>query len=613
MSGRINSIMGSMLIGGFAILFAADIVYLAMGYRAAVFGLFVLLAAAWGAFHLFTAIIPPVRLEQGVPDPPPGVPESLFAADSPAVLIDAPGQGAGWINTLRHWAGPVARADAETLDGVDDRLIVAVPQQAAHALTNTDLFKKLERAAEHGAAVIVDNPGPEAARVLGLELADDTVSGRITWVDSNALGVQPAQQIADSPLCLCVRRIVNMPGVFADWMRCAEYPAVITKPHGRGVFIVTLFSWAETLTELRQGVEPALTAAAAYTPARRVPARMRANELPLADLLDVFLLGLTRRYAPVCGWWRAPDAAPGVFLVTADDDCAGARTTVVLETAGSACAPAVFLLPGQGTAEAMPARGWAAGVLWNRFPLHSWRGRLIKNSAPSVAEQIQTLERGENAPPAVARIHRQRLDGGLDHVFGALQSGGAHADATFGPGPGQQGYMFATGFPFYPQSSLGGAFAVLEAPYQVHDRSGAPAREWRDALIERMAAPPHSPVTLALQPFNLLQNGRMREAAALMIRAARDSGFAMPDMPEWIRFWNARAQSAISASMEDGALTLRIRAACGGMALDAPAAFRGKARKTVAIDGQTLSADKIKGNAVPVPQGDHVIEISYEK
>lgn len=611
-TGRINKFTTNMLIAGFAILFAADLIFMAYGFRAAIFLLFVLMAAAWGLFHLVTGIMPQVALEESVLEPPSRIPEELFSNFSHAALVDAPGQGAGWLNTLRNWIGPVARLDPESLQGLGGKLLAVLPEQSAHLLMNESLLKKLDQAAQSGAAVIIDNPTPQAARALGVELADETVSGLVTWVDSNALGDYPAQQIADSPLELSVQRVSLMPSGFADWMRCAEYPAVITQPRGRGVFIITLFPWAETLTTLRQGRDPAPSSTAAYHPWHRVSPRMRGNELPIADLLDVFMLGLVRRYAPVCGWWRHPDAAPGTFVITASDDCAGARTSVVLETAGkSSCSPTVFLMPGQGTNKAMDPAGWRPGLLWNRFPLHTWRGRVRRNPFCNISDQIKALDCAQDVPPV--RIHQQRLDGGLDHVFGALQNAGVCADATFGPGPGQQGYLFATGFPFHPQSTQGGAFTILETPYQVHDRSGAPSMEWEEALMDRMSDPPHSPLSISLHPFHLLQNRHVRETAARMVNSARDSGCALPDIASWVRFWNHRAASTVSSAMGQDVLKVEVNAQAAGMAVDVPDRIRGRARIAVSLDGQPVANETIKGNAVPVPQGAHVIEISYEK
>ena len=604
---RINKFTVSMLVWGFAAALVADIVFLALGFRGALSGMLVIVLAGWWMFHFVTTTLPQVAELDNVPAPPDTIPDDLFTAGTDAALITAT-SGAGWINSLRYFSGPVCRVAADHLAGLEGRRLVVVPEAAAAQLLCDDASRaRLEQAAEAGAAVIIDNPTPEAARALGLELAADTVTGAMTWVDSNALGPGPAQQLMDSPLPLTVHRFEKLPARWSDWMRVHGHPAVLTRPQGRGVFVVVLFPWSGTLTQLRQGGEPSLAALAGHHPWNRVPARMRDNEMPLADLLDAYLLGLIRQYVPLCGWWRHPDAAAGTVILTANDDCAGERTSVLFEALdGNGCRPTLFLLPDSGAGAAFSRLGEASpGLLWNRYPLHTFRGAVRRNAHPQVADQAQA------SGAAVARIHQQRFDGGLDAVFASMQAAGLHADASFGPGPGHQGYVFATGFPFHPVSSAGGAFSLLELPFQVHDRAGAPDREWIQDLVARALAQPYSPVCLALHPFQQLQSRPAREAAALMVRVARAGGMALSDAATCVAFWKDRARSVLASEFDGHTLTVHAHAACRGLALELPARIRGRARGPVTLDGNAVPEDALISNRLPVEPGPHTISVTY--
>lgn len=612
----------------FSCLAVADIFLFFIGVSWAGGYLAFLVASLAVCLYIIFVAFPTVAEEDAAPANGGG--PALFDGDGGAAVFIASegvsaGSGAGWVNTLTAQIGPTAISPLP--DGADalrkalaGRMIAVVPSAAVDLLIRDKASADaLFDAAADGVVVVVDNPGGEAARLIGIEPGAGTVHGFITYVYSAAMEERRAEMLSGCPCAVEVRPPVRIHGGYAEWMRVSERPAVIARQVGRGAIIATLFDYSEFCGTMRQGAaEESWTAAiTGARPHKRALRELCKNDIPYADLLDDFMAGLAARYAPVARWWPHADGAPSTLVVTCDDDFTGRKSEVALNMLKDAGASPTFFIQTQSRNfdQTLKAAGGAAkGLLWNRFGRYYYQGGFRSNARAGISDQMESLRKkcgGEKAQD-VCRVFQHRWDGGLDRVFGLMREAGVKMDSSFGPGPGRQGYVFATGFPFRPVTDAKKICGVFELPYQVHDSAGAPAPEWVDDFVDA-AAVHGSAMTLALRPRMWLQNRFVRESAIRLIRRAADAGMKFTDAGGYADFWSARASSGISWKRGEKEVAFDVEAAGGGMMLRLPDKLLGVNRSEVLMDGAAVPAEKIKDSLIAVIAGKHEIVVKFEK
>ena len=595
---------------GFALALVLDIVALLGGKAMALPFLGLILIMAWLTYKLVIELIPPVFIEAVE-----GTGDVREAGDKArgfvSVITDDPdgAAAAAWTNILNAALGSAGTMPLDDLSAEHRGCMIVVFPSSGEDNTQAGISEKILESAGAGRVVIVDDPKPDTAAALGLEILDEDISGSDFLVDGDILTAAQRKEFETMPVAPPLRAAGELPAGWAVWLRIDNHPALISKPVESGAVIISLFPLAELATRLRQGVTQAewTAAVAGPRPWHRAYLNMRRNAVPYADLLGTLIVNLMGRYAPVPAWWPHRDAAPGTLIVTAADDYSGARTRVISDIAGDV-SPTLFVLPDSDTGDAtLKDMNFSAGLLWNRSPLHGARG-LRRNPHQTLQEQLSALEqKTSSAAPGVARTYQSRLDGGPDACLAVMEQGGLAADCSFGPGPGQQGYIFATGFPFRPISDEGRAWHILELPYHLHDMSGV-RDEWLAEMLEHATENFHSPITLLLHPLNCLKSQAVRQGYKKLVDKARARGLHVAGAQDYIAFWQARQDSSLELEWDGATLAANVTVRGQGMSLALPAVYRGRTPSAVRVDGEDA---RPQGNLLPLAPGQHEIIVEF--
>lgn len=530
---------------------------------------------------------------------------------------------AAWINTLEAHYGPCAIVPPGELAGAAaGKSVIVIPSwETESVIKDKTSVEALTAIAAKGASIIIDYPSAGAAPLLGLGPEQDGISSPPSWTYPDIIPSEVAETLSKCPVPIEFKPRDFHKGGYATWLRAGDYPAVAGKAAGAGGIIITLFDYARYATKLKQGAvetgfSSAITGAATY---KLADPELHGNGAPFADILDSFICGLAGHFTPAAAWWPHPGGAKSSFILSCEDDGVGRRLEAVLDTfTKSGAAPTVFVAAGarnlKDSISAISQRSCSAGLLWNRFS-STFATPNSKSSSPgglsSQAGQINAAL-PENEPVKISRSMRLRWDGEAEDNFGLMSAAGVETDCSFGPGPREKGYIFATGFPFHPVTASGRPAKVLEIPCQLDISGGADGFQRAEEFIEN-AASHNSPVSASFSARRLIQSERAREAVKDLLETAAASGLRLTSPGAFSGFWKARASSPLSASRKGADLLIVADAKTDDMFIRVPQTMRGAGKlSSISVNGVDRPASSlIRGNLLSVAKGRAEITLTY--
>lgn len=351
---------------------------------------------------------------------------------------------------------------------------------------------------------------------------------------------------------------------------------------------------------------------------------------PLADRLEFEMLMKFRRTEPLPRWWYFPDAAPGLLLMTHDEDAYGAEQCDLLleHELEIGARSTTFLIPfprmDELWSDADVARYRDAGndlqLHWNRDAMVSgfWKVEPTKRVF-GLDEQLELLERtlGARPEPLINRNHyliweslanMRSGDSDWARTFRILHAAGVDMDSSYGPNRGGRGFVFGTGRPFYPLDTNGLVIPVLELPFVAQENWDGEDEAWWTALFETSATGGHSALACIFHPHLIV---REEAGNALWKHVyAEAERFEHPSitMSEYHAFLAARRESPLVESWQ-GSFTLRVE--CEARSDSLWLELTGDANFAATIDGEparTKTRSCCAGHRfVHVPRGAHTI------
>ncbi|MBN2126299.1 MAG: hypothetical protein JW821_18510 [Deltaproteobacteria bacterium] len=281
---------------------------------------------------------------------------------------------------------------------------------------------------------------------------------------------------------------------------------------------------------------------------------------PALDLFDQVLWGWVRDRAKIPGWWYYPDSKPGAFILTFDEDWFGKKA----RTLDGKRIPATWFVVDDSdmdreTVESLQSRNDSVQFHWNRFFLH------FNKFGPhlclrKVQDQLERIQANLGCRPRVCRIHYLMWDSDFDELFYVMKDAGIQIDSSFGPGRGQHGYRFGTGFPYAVSDSRGGAIGILEVPFQIHEPMGRASEEDLIRLLRDSEGLYHTAIVGLFHPYYCLEGSRGHGSYRAVLRYLEDANLWSTDLEGWVDFWRRRNQSEMVSSYKEGELVIEARA-----------------------------------------------------
>jgi len=396
----------------------------------------------------------------------------------------------GWYSALWQHYGSIATALSRNLspEFLAGRSVVIVPRRVAREMPSNGITA-LASFARDGGQVVLEQPGEGWERLTGVSASDDVRPARaITSVDGMGVHGRLRNHLPDVPLSGTLTPAPAMD----PWpegparLDVDSQPGLVTRRLEQGLVHTFLFEFSCTLTALQQGLPQEGMAFADDSDRELVPTSrrvadesMHTADVPYADLLELAFFQQLSEFRPLPRLWPYPGSHAGALAV-AHPSAGDLRPTLgFLDHAQNSDVPPTAFVASDRASE--PGLG-AARETGAEIGLHWIRGleRPRVNEAVGIGA-FQPIARELNLRRQAEQLERRLPEGdgvrlvrneGATHsrhwarTFRRMAAADLRVDVSYGPsGSDQHGYLFGTGFPFYPVDKQGLPLPVLELPF----------------------------------------------------------------------------------------------------------------------------------------------------
>jgi hypothetical protein len=561
----------------------------------------------------------------------------------------------GWFNSLWQHFGSFATAlnrnlSPELLAG---RSAVIVPRRVAAAMPSTGI-SALAGFARSGGQVIVEQPAEGWELLTGVSTSGK-VRQALTITSAEGLGVHGPMRkhLPDTPL---IGKLLPAPSLEAYptgpvLLEIDSQPGLTVNPLGQGHVYTSLFDFGCTVTGLQQGRPDEQmrfgrdkTVEHVRVDERAAHKRMLTSHVPYADLLERAVFHRLSQVRPMPRLWMFPGQSAGALMLSHPTPqnvraAIGYADWARKHEVGST----VFVAPDIVTpteAALLRETGAEIGLLWVLGHARDPAVEAVGVGAIKPIERELALSEQRDllsmAVPGDEDIEFGRVEDSLfrndwDTTFRQLRAAGLEVDNSFGPtDPEHFGYLFGTGFPYYPIDNRGLPLPLLEFPFVLQGKNATVARLER--MLVNSEAYFHQSLVLSL-PSNAMRTEpspgillTFRNAFAL----AQEYKHWLTSIGDFYDFLSARRQSVLTSqwSQKNRRLTIsvnllgaRVRSVEGGAipGVAFPRTWDNEEVERVVVDGEDISTRDLvtSGSSferiVKVGPGRHTISVFYRE
>lgn len=579
----------------------------------------------------------------------------LLFPDSPAAdatNLDELDCSYAWFNALWREYGSFATALTRDLSPeiLAGRSVVIVPSRVARNMPTAGI-KLLSEFARRGGQLVLETPTEAWSSISGVS-GDGKVRKalKITSVDGLNVHGPLRKHIGNMPLH---GRLISSPplDVYPTGPMLLEVdgqPGWIQLDHEEGRVHSFLFNVGCSIVAVQQGT-PTRDMSFGTRPEPIIPSSARANttllqaDAPVVDLFTRAIFERLSQFRPLPRLWLYPGNHSGALMMThpaANDPRAAFGFAQGAAQADRSAT--VFVASDRFTAvhaQIADELNADTGLLWiqghSRPPVVEPVGigglRPLANELGLDAQFTRlNLALPANRPLRVVRIENSRWENDWSGTFQKLAASRVRLDNSFGPtAPDQYGYLFGSGFPFYPLDDRGLPFPLLEQPFVLHADSLTRTR--LSNYLENSAALFHQPIVV-----NLPADSMRTSPSPGILLAFRDAfelakkhDHWVTNLGEFLDFLGTRRKSILTSRWDSQARTLTITVnllgipsesvpggAFAGIAI--PRTYLGEEIESVVLDDQDVplrhvatvgaSTDRI----VKVGGGRHTIQVNYK-
>ncbi len=585
----------------------------------------------------------------------------LLLPDAPAAragALDELDCSYGWYNSLWQFYGSFATALTRNLspEFLAGRNAVIVPRRVARAMPATGVTA-LSEFVRQGGQLILEQPGSGWGQLTGVNRATGSPqpARNITSVEGLAARGRMRTHLPDVPLA---GRLT--PAAPADpWpagptlLDVNGQPGLLANRVGQGRVYTFLFEFGCTITALQQGRptenmrfsrDRAEADSLLPTARRTADESMMQAEAPLADLLEHAVFHRLSEFRPLPRLWPYPDDMAGAFLVAHPTPADIRPTMGYLDWADENDAPSTVFVAADRLSESEAAlaerAGADVGLLWIRGIERPPATRTIGLGAIrplarelSLRDQLTMLDvkLPDDSVPKVARVEGAHHRADWSTTFRQLAAADLRVDNSFGPvAEDHHGYLFGTGFPFYPIDRQGLPLPILELPFVLHGPNLS--RDRLQSMLRDSADYYHQTVTISVPSY-----GMRKTPSADMLLAYRDAFDLARKHDHWITtmtdlkdFMSARRRSVLTSQWQESSRRLTISVNLKGTRLDSreggaipgiaiPRTWRDTPIERLVIDGEEASLSRLtpsgpgRESILSLDPGRHTVSVFYRR
>ncbi|MDD5166655.1 MAG: hypothetical protein PHQ57_04640 [Candidatus Omnitrophica bacterium] len=455
-----------------------------------------------------------------------------------------------WYNIISKEIGPCRMINAIPELG-QPRLII-LPQGTSLKGIEIEI---LLRWVEKGVALFCECPGEDLAGLTGLRYTGEKYHCHKEEFLGAVLDLSGASSLVYRPL-----REKNIAAAKPDFL--------FENSIGLGVVFTLSIEYCRWATDITQGK--------LYPPGARFPRKLfrqvqgiqtpdLAGEgredfifAPVLDIFDQLLLRYVRDKLKIPSWWYYPGKKSCAFALTFDEDWFGERA----DRFPLPGIPATWFLTDDSNIDtrslhAMQEDGKSFQMHWNRFIIHlnrfGWRFCFR-----DIKEQMHRISQKISNKPVACRIHYLRWDAHYDNLFFVMKEAGINLDSSFGPGRGQHGYRFATGYPYLVSDKRGRPIGIEEIPFQIHQPQGGASVEEVLRLLEEAKRDYHTFLVGLFHPYDCLPGRQSYESYTKLLELLDDESIWCTDIENLSVYWNKRRERVITSVFKEQELVVRI-------------------------------------------------------
>ncbi len=417
----------------------------------------------------------------------------LLLPDSPAAPADTFQEldcSYGWFNGLWQRFGSFATALARNLspEFLAGRNVVIVPRRVARDMPSNGI-SALASFARDGGQVVLEQPGDGWERLTGVSTSGESRPARhISSVEGLGVHGRSRAHLPEVPLAGTLR-----PSPPLDpWPEGAALldvdgqPGLTANELGDGIVYTFLFEFGCTITGIQQGQPrekmrfvPDGPPSLQPTAERVASEELLTADVPYADLLEQALFRRLAEQRPLPRLWPYPGSHAGAVL-TVHPTAEQLRPALgYLDYARRQEARSTLLVAEDRITSTelgiVDQTGAELGMLWvrgvDRAPaletvgVGALRPYARELSLKAQKRRFETRLDGSNEVRLVRTEQATHFDD-WSRTFAQLAAADFRVDVSFGPARSEQhGYLFGTGFPFYPVDNRGLPFPILEQPF----------------------------------------------------------------------------------------------------------------------------------------------------
>lgn len=579
----------------------------------------------------------------------------LLLPDSPAATADSFDQldcTYGWFSSLWQYYGSFATALTRNLspEFLAGRNVVIVPRRVARDMPSNGITA-LASFARNGGQVVLEQPGEGWEQLSGLSGSGKVrPAQKITSVEGLGLHGRLRNHLPDVPLAGSL-----LPAPARDhWpsgptlIDVDSQPGLTARRLDEGIVYTFLFEFGCTLTGLQQGVPSEAMSFAEDGEPRLQPTASRAMDplesasVPYADLLEFAFFQRLSKFRPLPRLWPYPGSHAGATMIvhSAPEDVR--HSLGYLDYARQNDAESTLFLAGDRVSSTelglVEQTGADLGLLWVRGldrprPVETVGLGALRPYARelSLRQQRAHLERqlGSDRSIRLVRTEGARHDTRWARTFREMAAADLQVDVSYGPiGEDEHGYLFGSGFPFYPLDRQGLPLPVLELPFLLHGPNLTRDR-LRNLLVDSEKFY-HQAITVSV-PADVMRTS----PTAGVLLAYRDV-FELADehdhwttsVADFTEFLSARRRSVLTSQWDGDKRRLTVSVNLLGARLDSieggahpgvalPQTYENEGIERVVVDGEEYDPRQLVSTGtgyerlLELPAGRHTISVFY--
>jgi hypothetical protein len=511
-----------------------------------------------------------------------------------------------WLNTIEKEVGSYAVCDSSNLteDNVLSKRVIIISKSAIDGIAHTHM-NLMNRFLQKGGLLVLDQPTPAWSNVSGLDVKDTMIKPtEITYVDSVLLRESDNNNLTKTPLNTDLVITHPLGEHVKILMEMDNKPAISGNILKKGYVISILFNYGLQLISLRQGKpsNPNYEIKTKFENKKNITTTdlilsnaTLSNDCPFADLLERALFYVIENYQPLPRWWYYPSCYRGAFIMSHDEDYFGDKSTYMASYENKINSKSTFfVIPdsdiSQKALKKLLNNNTTIGIHWNRFsrPYKKFLNITLSQKKISLSEQIELLKKKvpEKYSIISSRIHFLKWDEHYTRTFRILNCCGIKIDSSYGSSGGMmsKGYLFGTGFPFYPIDTNGAPINVLEMPIELQDDYGGADISFIQNLMKDSHDKYHTTLVFLYHPFQTAINEKIKNTWIQTYKIAKDHELWITTFEEYYKFYENRKRSTIWSVFKNNMLDIFIDAMGYNQTIWIPYTWNLKNISTVKID-----------------------------